>query len=169
MKKIVIIMALAIMPLALSAQEDAVERVFSKYAGSEGLTSLQISKGMFSMLANMDKGDEEMKKLASSVNSVYILHAPKELVKINGYNFYNEIINDLPVEKYEELMRVNSSDQQVIFLADEYDGIIRELLMIVGGDDDNVLICIKGNMDIKHLSSLSHINAPGMDQFMNLE
>jgi hypothetical protein len=168
MKKVAIIMSLAIMSLTLTAQ-GPVERVFKKYAQAEGVTSVQISRGMMNILANLDKEDEALKTLISSVNSISILHAP-EIPGENGkIDFYREIMQDLPVENYNELMRVNSPEQNILFLVDENGGLAREFLMVVGGGKENVLISIKGNLDMSKLSSLSAINAPGMNHLMNLQ
>lgn len=86
-----------------------------------------------------------------------------------GINFYNEVLKDLPVEKYGELMRVSSPEQQVLILADEQNGIISELLLLVGGNTDNALIYVKGALDMRQITSLSQINAPGMEHFINMQ
>lgn len=169
MQRIVLIISLIIIPVTLATGQNSVEKAFQKYSGLEGITSLQISGNMFRMLADMDAGDEELKKIAGSVTSVQIIHAPGDLVEKYGLDFYNEILQDFPVKNYQELMRVNSPEQQVLFLADELNGVIRELIMLVGGGNDNALICIKGNIDMNKLSSFAGISAPGMDQFMKLQ
>ncbi len=169
MKRILIIAAIIIMPVAIVAQQNSIDRVFQKYAGITGITSVQISAGMFGMLANIDSKDEDLNKLASSVNSVKILHASREAAKMMEINFYNEVLKDLPVERFAELMRVNSTDQQVLILADEDNGIINELLLLVGGESDNALISIKGKLDMKQISSLSNFGAPGMEHFVNMQ
>jgi hypothetical protein len=169
MNKIALIVAMLIIAPALNARQNIIESVFQKYSGTAGITNLQICSGMIRMLANMDAGNEDLKTIAASVNSVLILHAPKKLVESEGLNFYNEIVPDLPVQHYDELVRVNNSEQQVLILADESGGVIRELILIVGGSADNTLICIRGNMDMEHLSSLSGISAPGMDHFFRLQ
>ena len=169
MKKTAIILVISMLPLILQAQQNPVERIFNKYSGLQGITSVRISPGMFSMLANMDKGDDELRSLASSVTSLLILHAPNAAVQTHSLDFYNEVLKDLTVEHYNELMRVNSAEQQVLILADEDGGMIRELIMLVGGTGDNALICIKGNIDMKKVSSLAGINAPGMEHFMNMQ
>lgn len=169
MKKIPVMIGLLIMPLLLMAQPGPVERLFKKYAGITGITSVQISPGVFGMLANIDSENEDLRKLALSVSSVYILHAPEDAAIALELNFYNEVIKDLAVKKYNELMRINSADQQILILADEKNGIIKELLLLVGGKSDNTLIYIEGNLDMKQIASLSNINAPGMKHFHNME
>jgi hypothetical protein len=168
MKKVMVIMSMAVMSLTLMAQ-GPVDRVFTKYSQSEGVTSIQISKGMMNMLSSVDNDDETFKALIRSINSINILHAPETPGGNGKIDFYREIIQDLPAGKYNELMRVNSQEQNVLFLVEENGGLANEFLVIVGGGKENVLISIKGNLDMSKLASLSAINAPGMNHLMNLQ
>ncbi len=154
---------------AINAGQDIIENFFQKYSGLEGATTVRISGSLLRMLAEMDKSEQELNRIAASVSSITILHAPKILVESMGLDFYSEIVPGIRTENYNEIMRVRQSGQQVLILADETDGTINELIMIVGGEGDNTLICIKGKLDMNQLSSLAGINAPGMDQFINLQ
>lgn len=168
MKKVTLIMSLAVMSLTLMAQ-GPVDRVFTKYSQVEGVTSVQVSRAMMNMLSNVDNEDENFKTLVQSVNSINILHVPETHGGNGKIDFYKEIIQDLPTEKYNELMRVNSSEQNILFLVEENGGLAREFLVVVGGRKENVLISIRGNLDMSKLASLSAINAPGMNHLMNLQ
>ncbi|MFW5700266.1 MAG: DUF4252 domain-containing protein [Cyclobacteriaceae bacterium] len=169
MQRIALIISLILIPVTLTYGQGSVDNTFKKYSGLEGITSLQISGNMFKMLADMDTSDEDLKNIAGSVTSVQIIHASGNLVKEYDLDFYNEVLHDLPVKNYQELMRVNSSGQQVLFLVDELNGSVKELILLVGGGSDNALICIKGNIEMNKLSSLAGISAPGMDQLVKLE
>lgn len=160
-------MGLVLIPVILTAQQNAVDRIFGKYAGMEGVTSVQISKGAINLLTKIDPCDEDLKSLAASVNSVYIIHIPEKTGKIRNIDFYDEVIKDLPLRKYEELMRINSEGQKILLLVDENDGLIRELLMIIGGEKENALICVRGSIDMNKISSLSSLGAPGMNHLGN--
>lgn len=168
MNKIILVIAMLITTSALHGQ-GKIENMFQKYSGIEGVTNLQISGSMLKMLANMNGGDEELSKVASSISSILILHVPENMVELKGLNFFAEFEQGFPAENYTELIRVNDSDQQVKILIQEKAGIAGELIMIVGGSSDNTLIQIKGQMDIANLSSLSGIGVPGMDQFFRLQ
>jgi hypothetical protein len=163
MKKVTLIMSLAVMSLTLMAQ-GPVDRVFTKYSQVEG-----VSRAMMNMLSNVDNEDENFKTLVQSVNSINILHVPETHGGNGKIDFYKEIIQDLPSEKYNELMRVNSPEHNILFLVEENGGLAREFLVVVGGRKENVLISIKGNLDMSKLASLSAINAPGMNHLMNLQ
>ena len=85
-------------------------------------------------------------------------------------NFYDEIIKDFPEDGYEELMVVKKKDQDVRFFIRKEGKIIKELLMIVGGNEDNALISIQGDIDLKTISKLSKImNIEGMENLEKIE
>jgi hypothetical protein len=168
MNKIILVIAMLITTSALHGQ-GKIESMFQKYSGIEGVTNLQISGSMLKMLANMNGGDEELNKVASSISSILILHVPENMVELKGLNFFSEFEQGFPAENYTELIRVNDSDQQIKILFQEKAGIVEELIMIVGGSIDNTLIHIKGQMDMANLSSLSGMGVPGMDQFFILQ
>ena len=152
MKKLSLITIALIMPLFIFAQQSAVDKLFEKYGGKDGYTTVSINKGMFEMLKDIDPEDEDMKVLAK-IESVKVLAVEDEEM-IKGVNFYDEIMKSLNVEEYEELMTVKQSDQDVKILVKQTGSIIKELLIIVGGED-NALVCIKGNIQLKDLSGLS--------------
>jgi hypothetical protein len=80
-------------------------------------------------------------------------------------------MKDLPRDRYEELMVVKDSESDVIFLAREEDGIIVELLLIVGGEgEDNALIAITGEIDLNTIARLSEtMDIDGMEELEKLE
>lgn len=152
MKKLSLITIALIMPLFIFAQQSAVDKLFEKYGGKDGFTTVSINKGMFEMLKDMDPEDEDLKALAK-IESVKVLAVEDEEM-IKGVNFYDEIMKSLNVEEYEELVTVKQSDQDVKILVKQTGNIIQELLIVVGGED-NALVYIKGNIQLKDLSGLS--------------
>jgi hypothetical protein len=168
MKKLtIIITCFAFISLTISATQNPVDHIFQKYADIKGVTSIHISRGMINMLANLDSSDKDLQALAGSINSISIIHAAKSMENIE-IDFYRESMKDFPAAKYNELMRVNSPDQYLLFLVDEMSGNISELL-IIGGGKENVLISIKGNIDLNKLTSLASIDVPGMNHLLNLQ
>jgi len=65
MKKISLILTLAIFPLLITAQNKAVDKLFDKYAGKDGFTTVFISKISKSMhgcgLEHLEKLEEDEK------------------------------------------------------------------------------------------------------------
>lgn len=175
MKKLLLIVCFIGMSAVIMAQNKSIDRVFDKYAGKEGFTTVYISKYMFTMFANLDDMDDEDLKEAQDIfgklTGIKILAVEDADALGKGVNFYDEIMKDLPRDRYEELMVVKDSESDVIFLAREEQGVIVELLLIVGGEgDDNVLIAITGEIDLNTIAKLSKtMDIEGMDELENLE
>lgn len=172
MKRLFFIISLIGFTTSIYAQNKSIDRVFDKYAGQEGFTTVYISKYMFSMFANLDKVEdeelEEVQKVFGKLNGIKILAS--EDGSPGGINFYEEIMKDLPRGDYEELMVVKDSESDVIFLAREEGDVIVELLLIVSGDDDNALIAITGEIDLNTIAKLgSAMDIDGMEELENLE
>lgn len=151
----------------LYGQNSAVDKLFDKYSGREGYTSVYISKYMFSMFSNLDPDNKEFNDLVGKLSSIKILAADNSVPNSN-VNFYRDIVKELPISQYKELMVIREKDKDMKFLIMEVNGRILELLLIVGGKDDNTLICIQGeNINLKNIAKLS--KTMKIDGLENLE
>lgn len=169
-KWIFMIAGLLLVQYAGLAQKDPVDRVFEKYSGKEGFTTVYITSKMFSLFSEAEVEDEEFNDLVNSLKSIRILATDDSENSDASINFYKEIMDELPVDEYEELMVVQEKDQQLKFLVKEKEGRIVELLLVAGGSGDNALIDIRGNIDLKKVAQLSKmINVEGMEQLQNIE
>lgn len=175
MKRIALFMALFIIPAFIWAQNAPVDALFDKYAGKDGFTTIYISKYMFDMFRSHDKGeaeDEELNKVLGKLTAIKILTVEDPAFIGKGLNFYDEIMKELPREKYKELMIVKDKESDVVFLAREEKNVIVELLLIAGGADasDNVLISIQGQIDLETISKLSKsLNIEGMESLEEID
>lgn len=168
MQKLVFIIAMLIVPVFAGAQVSPVDKLFEKYSGREGYTSVYISKYMFSLFSNLDAGDKELENVLGKLTGIRILSSDK--AKETGVNFFTEIMDNLPVAEYQELMVVKEKDQNFKFLIREKDDIITELLMVAGGASNNVLISIQGNIDLNTISQLSRsMKIDGLDALEKIE
>jgi len=175
MKNLLLIISFISLSAVGMAQNNSIDRVFDKYAGQEGFTTVYISKYMFSMFANLegveDDDLEDVQDVFGKLTGIKILAVDDPEALGKGLNFFDEIMKDLPRDRYEELMVVKDSESDVVFLAREEDGVIVELLLIVGGEgDENALIAITGEIDLSTIAKLSEtMDIDGMDELENLE
>jgi hypothetical protein len=175
MKKLFFTVCFLGLSALLLAQNRSIDRVFDKYAGKEGFTTVYISKYMFSMFADLEDVDDEdlqdVKEVFGKLTGIKILAVDDPSALGEGINFYEEIMKDLPRDQYEELMVVKDSESDVVFLAREEQGVIVELLLVVGGEgDSNALIAITGEIDLATIAKLSStMDIEGMEELENLE
>ena len=165
MKKVALILSALFLSGLLAAQNTPVDNLFEKYSGKDGFTSIYITSYMFSMFSDLETDDPEFDELVKNLKAIKILATDSSFV--GNVNFYKEIMDKLPKEQYKELMVIKEKDQDVKFLVNEKNGKIIELLLIAGGKEDNALISIQGNIDLKNISKLS--KSIKIDGLENLE
>ncbi len=173
MKKLLILFALVLQAVLMQAQNSALDKLFDKYSGADGFTTVYISKAMFDMFASMDtapKDKDEMQQTIRRLTGIRILAVEDPSKVPSGFNLYNEVMNATKNFKYEELMVVKDEGSNVRFLVQRKGGKIDELLLIVGGSDDNVAISIQGDIDLKTISNLSNVmHIEGMDKLNSID
>ena len=166
MKRGMTLLTVLMFALAGYSQTSAVDRLFNKYAGKDGYTTVNISRQMFELFGQMDDSsssdDKDFKNITSKLTGIRIL--AYEAKDDKSVNFYQELMKDFPASEYKELMVIKEKDQDVKFLTREEHGRIVQLILISGGKD-NTLICIDGDIDLKTISKLSKsMQIEGMDK-----
>ena len=169
MKKILVISILVLGFSSLYGQS-AVDKIFNKYAGKDGYTTVVINSFMFKFLSSIDVDDPEyqnFKKATSGIESIKILTSDDAGSK----GFARELLDILPRENYEELMVVKEADEEVVFLVKEENDRISEFLLIVSSDsDEDALIVITGDIDLETISSItSGLDLPAMENLDELD
>jgi len=169
MKQIFIGGMLIMLTLFTMGQKSAVDKVFDKYSGKEGYTTVYISSFMFNMLNSLETDDpefDEFKKATAGIQSIKIL------TQDGGESeaFGAELLEMLPRSEYQEMMVVKDHDEDVLFLAREENGKITEFLLIVSGGGEDALIAIQGDIDMESISKIaSGLDMPGLENLEDLE
>jgi len=164
MKKIFLVVIAFAMANVSMAQSSPIDKLFDKYSGKEGYTSIFISKYMFNMFSSIDPDDKELQGVLGGLSGIKILATQTPQI---GINFYKEVMNELSEKDYKELMVIKEKDKDMKFLIKDVEGRVIELLLLIGGSE-NVLICIQGdNINMKNISNLS--KSMNIDGLENLE
>lgn len=171
MKKVIVktlIIILFLVPV-LSYGQTAIDEIYKKYAGVEGITSVNISSAMFGMFSNMNEFEDEeaerYREALSKLSGMKILsYKPVGEPK---FDLVAEVEKLIPLDEYNELMVVDSPDGGVRFLAREVDNEIVEMLMIATEDNEVTLMSFTGILDINMISNIS--KSMGMHQFGGIE
>ena len=139
--------------LSLNAQS-AIDLLFEKYQGSKGFTTITVSGNMLKLIASLDEDENEddIIKYADKFSTIRILVQDDDTVI--DENFYDMVIGEVEKSGYEEMVTINSSDEDVKIMVKAEGKVFKEFLLISGGDD-NAIIQIKGDMtfdDVKEMS-----------------
>lgn len=146
-----------LVPLALAAQKSPVDKLFEKYGNQKGFTTVNISGKLLGFAGKLDSKDPETGKMLNNLSGIRILSV-EDSVLAGKLDFYKELDNEgfFKNNNYESLMDVTETNQVVRFYArDAGGGKFSELLLVVGGKDDNCLISIRGLIDPENIGKIT--------------
>ncbi|MEX2569621.1 MAG: DUF4252 domain-containing protein [Cyclobacteriaceae bacterium] len=166
-----VLIALFIMGFAgVQAQENAIEKFYSKYVEDERFSRVYISPKMMQMAggflnSNMEEGDpdaENLLHLIGKIKGIRILSGEQ----VEGLPMFNEAIETLNRNRYEELMDIKDKGSSLKFMVREESGRIKELLMISGSTEEFTLMSMLGDFTYNDLNLLAEkTNLPGMNAY----
>ena len=172
MKKIFACLLIAVTSVygtVVIAQQDPVNDLFERYAGKDGFTTVHLTGDLLKLAAKIDPEDKDM-EFVSRLTEIKVLAQECTEGKASGLNFHGELWPVLDKSAYKELLIVKEKDQDVKMLAREKGDIITEFLIIVSGLNENVLVQIKGNINLNELDQLSDsFDFKGFEQLKKLE
>lgn len=167
MKKVMVVAVMMVMAVAAQAQGDAISKFFTKYQNDDSFSQVTVSSKMFSLFTNMEvenKDDQEVLNAISKLKGLRIL--AKEQTR-DSRALYKEAMGMIPVKEYEELMTVRDKDKDMKFFIKEAGGKISELVMVMGGNEEFMVLSLFGEIDLKQVSKIGHkMNVDGLE---NLE
>ena len=155
---VALFLGLANLAFAQTQGTNAIDKYFQQYVDDDRFTVVYISSKLMSMfekldIESMDMDDQETKAIidvASDLEGIRILVAEE-----NAAGFYKEAKSKIDTKEYEVLMTIrNADDNDVDFLIKDDGDLINELLLIVGGSDQFVLLSFVGNIDMQKISKL---------------
>ena len=155
MKKLFISAAILTFTLTLFAQPTGFDRLYYQYKGEEGVVALKIPGFVMKLAGSIADLDREEKELLRSLRSLSVLTI-EESDLYPDLNFTREINLSRMNDAYKILLEVHEADEDVIIAAREKNGKLRDLIVIVGGNE-NVLVHVRGRMDSNLLENLADV------------
>ncbi|MEK6783584.1 MAG: DUF4252 domain-containing protein [Bacteroidota bacterium] len=169
MKKVMVVMVMVMMTAGVKAQ-DAISKFFSKYQNDETFSQVTISSKMFNLFTNMeveDKDDQEVMNAISKLKGLRIL--TKEDTR-DSRALYKEAMGMIPIKEYEELMTIRDKDKDMKFFIKETGGKISELVMVMGGNEEFMVMSLFGEIDLKQVSKIGKkMNVDGLENLENVK
>ncbi len=164
MKKSVVVVAMIMMiAWGVSAQDNAFSKFFSKYQNDDSFSLVNISGKMFSMMANIEGSTAEDKAMISAISKIRGLKILRKEQARNSRELYQEAMSAIPTNDYEELMSVRDKDKDMKFYTKESGGKISDLVMIMGGNEEFMVLSIFGDIDLKEMSRIGKsVNIDGL-------
>ena len=156
MKRMILIVAALLLGLSLSAQSG--KEIYEKYSSNEGATCVYVSTAMFDMIKTMDlnslvqaTGEPAMAEILPLVKKLEGMY----VVQLGGPNAMKADVKKLvDAKKYEVLMQVKESGQEVNIYIYKVQDIIKSIVLLVQEDNGSVFIAIDGTIQQQDLNQL---------------
>ena len=176
MKKLFVSLALLMfsLPLVVSAQETAMDKFYEKYAAEKGFTGVSVSPEMFEMLASVQVSDsmgqmEEAHQMMKQLTGLKMLsYEPQPGVEM--FPLIEKAKKALKIDNYTEMMTVQDDGETIKFYVKKSGDKVSELLMTIQGEDQQVVLDIAGNIDMKSVAQLGRMmNMKGMGNLSKMK
>jgi hypothetical protein len=166
-KSMLVIVMVMIVVVVGNAQSTVISKFFNKYEGDETFSQVTISGKMFSMMANLDGDTPEEKSMISAISKIRGLKILKKSEARNSRELYKEAMAMIPTGEFEELMTVRDKDKDMKFYTKEAGGKISELVMVMGGNDEFLVMSLFGEIDLKEMGKIG--KSVNIDGLQNLD
>ena len=139
-------------------QVDAISKYFDQYVEDDRFTMVYISPKMFELITKLDLDEMKDEEAAMVLDIVSDLKGLRVLTtEFTPIEFYKEAVNKINMDEYELLLSVRDKGDNVRFVIKDDGNIINELLLLVGGSDEFVMVSFVGKIDLNKISELSKV------------
>ncbi|WP_340114244.1 DUF4252 domain-containing protein [Maribellus mangrovi] len=166
MKKYAFLLVVLIVVLTSCSYEPGVSEAYNKYRFKDGVVTVSVPGWLIHLAAGFTELDETERELLESIDKVKVIAVDDDELnrRIDLHEEFYQQIHDR--KEYEELLVVRDEDESVtIFGIMDDESVIREMLILVGGDD-NAMVYIKGEIRPEILNDKIDLTNP--DRFLSL-
>ncbi len=150
----IIIFIFLIVPVIANAQSREIDKIFGKYSGKEGITTVVINEDMFRLASDLfEEGTE--KSVVEGIKGLRILEYKYEKDMRPAKSFYDEIVSTIPLHHFQELLNVEQENEKVKIVIKKQGERINELLLLSYENDNVILINIFGDLDLEKVLEMS--------------
>lgn len=155
MRKIMILIMTAIIPVVASAQNNK-KQIYTEYCGKEGVNAVYISPAMFKLIkkvpdVNINDKEVNFSSFIRTMEGMYVLNTmdPEISSRLSA-----DVEKELKVSKHELLMEAVEGNKTTRIYMIENDSIISDLVLLSKGDTSTSYISITGQMPLEEVSKM---------------
>ena len=156
-----LLLAIALLTNTAYAQSDALNGFIEKYKNDQAFTYAFLSKDLFEVATQADIEDKDWKKLHNVIKNIGSLSILATDSIENALPLYREVLTLVPTNIFDELLTVRDGKENVRIWVKEEEGVITDLILLVGSPDEFVLVCFAGNLELGNISELASLFEAG--------
>lgn len=152
------------LPLIGMSQTPVIKSFYEKYKNMDQVQDVQL-QGWLLKLASTFTDEEEAGKLLQKITQLRVLIMDEG--NLVSKQEYNSLLKEVKKSDFEELIQIKEEGQQIEFLIREKGGTITDVLVVVNGQDDFVMLSLEGKLKFSDLNDLN-IEVEGAEHFQKL-
>lgn len=168
MKKLIGFLAVFFLAVSMSfAQQDAITKYFDQYVDDPKFDVVYVSPKMFEMVSKIeiDEMDEEIQEVIRELKGLRILHTEE-----NAKALYKEARSKISLDEYELVVQARDGDENVRIMVKDEGDIVKELFMLIGGENNFAMISFVGNIDLKKIGKIAKaLDVDGLEHLKKLD
>ena len=151
MKQLLIVFLLSL-PLAIFAQNQSIAKFYAKYKDYKNVTNINLEGWGLKLATNFSK-DKDTKEGLRQVTKLNVMIM--ENGNIVARTDVKQLLKNVRQDKFEELMSFREGKSTISILIKEKKEAITNLLVVVNGEKDFILLNIEGWLNFSDLSKLN--------------
>lgn len=155
---------LAFLPGITIAQSSYINHFYNEYKSQAEVTNLNLGSFMIRLVGTFSE-DQDAKKILKKVTHLRMLVMEDD--NLVSSNDYTSLIKGIKSDEFEELIQIRDKGQRIDFFLREDGDTITDVLMILRGDDEFILLSLEGNLQFSDLNNIE-LDIDGGDYFSQL-
>lgn len=154
MKKLIVIMIAAFLPVILNAQNTPLSSLYDRYTSEPGFETTEILPGSMSFEWEKTAENEQVKEMMQNIESIRILKFKSDKANADQDKLWKKLQKTAAGEQYTEVVTVNSDKVRAnIYMMKGPDGNTREIAMLEKDEKGIMMVTVTGNMDFSKMFS----------------
>lgn len=164
MRSLLLYITLLLLPVLAVGQSRYITQFYNDYKSMEEVTNLNL-RGFVLRLAGTFADDADARKIIRKVSHLRLLMM--EDVNLVSPEAYTSLIRGIKSDRFEELMMIREEGQRIEFFLREDGDTITDVLMLLHGQEEFLLLSLEGALKFSDLKNLQ-IDIDGGEHFSKL-
>lgn len=140
---------LAVVTLTACAQKSPVDKFIKKQSKADYIQMKEIEVNSKEFVAEMKLEGKDVEEILAQIDMIRIITTDSTATESDKADFIAKAQDALDDDRYTELAVVKSDGDDVgLYTYPMEDGKIREMVVLVGGDDNAMMVCLTGRLDM---------------------
>lgn len=164
MKNTILALFLIGLPLIGMSQTPVIKSFYDKYKNMDKVQDVQL-QGWLLELASTFTDEESAGNLLKKITQLRVLIMDEG--NLVSQQEYKSLLKEVKKSQFEELIQIKDGDQKIEFLIREKGETITDVLVVINGPDDFVMLSLEGKLKFSDLNDLN-IEIEGAEHFQKL-